>query len=135
MRTTRLTGETDEGGPMAFRVQMTLRRAGVAACALALAATAPAAAQSSRDCACGGARVPLPPTAGAAKPVPQSAPTWPVHPQTLIPARRVTASSRDGFQWDDAGIGAGAAVTIVVAGFGAAFAVRRRRATEPPLPA
>ena len=70
------------------------------------------------------------------KPVPQQAPTWPANPQVLTPSSSSTTSSADsGFQWDDAGIGAGGALVVVLAGFGGALAIRRRHAADPPLPA
>ena len=75
------------------------------------------------------------PIPASTKPVPQSAPTWPEHPQVLTPARAVRATSDDGFQWDDAGIGAGGALVVVLAGLGASLAIRRRQAADPPLPA
>jgi len=69
------------------------------------------------------------------KPVPQQAPTWPEHPQVLTPPSSTTASADAGFQWDDAGIGAGGALIVVLAGFGGAVAFRRRHVADPPLPA
>ena len=70
------------------------------------------------------------------KPVPQQAPTWPANPQVLTPSSSTTTSSADsGFQWDDAGIGAGGALVVVLAGFGGALAIRRRHMADPPLPA
>jgi len=117
---------------MSVRSHPRLRRTGAAACVLALAAAAPAAAQPARDCSCGGARVPAPSTTA---PVPQSAPTWPTHPQTLTLVRHVSASAGEAFQWDDAGIGAAGGVAIALAGLGAAVVIRRRRPSEPPLAA
>jgi len=68
--------------------------------------------------------------------VPQQAPTWPANPQVLTPSSSTTTSSADsGFQWDDAGIGAGGALVVVLAGFGGALAIRRRHMADPPLPA
>jgi len=69
------------------------------------------------------------------KPVPQQAPTWPANPQVLIPPSSSAAPSDAGFQWDDAGIGAGGAIVLVLAGFGGALAIRRRHVADPPLPA
>jgi hypothetical protein len=69
------------------------------------------------------------------KPVPQQAPTWPANPQVLTPPASSVASADAGFQWDDAGIGAGGAVVVVLAAFGGALAIRRRHVTDPPLPA
>src|SRR5918912_3485103 len=55
------------------------------------------------------------------------APTWPLHPQTLTPPRAPSPSASDsGFQWDDAGIGAGGALLVVVVGLGGVLAFRRR---------
>jgi hypothetical protein len=129
--------------------------AGLAAASLGAALSVPASAQPSRDnCSCGGARVshdvgsgnvtsgtdvaapdqqnPIPP---AAKPTVAAAPTWPENPQTLAPVRTVTVSAGDGFQWDDAGIGAGGALAIVLTGLGAVAIVRRRNAPDAPLAA
>jgi hypothetical protein len=70
------------------------------------------------------------------KPVAQQAPTWPENPQVLHrPVAVSTPSVDDGFQWEDAGIGAGGALVVVLAGFGGAMALRRRHIAEPPLPA
>ncbi len=70
------------------------------------------------------------------KPVPQQAPTWPANPQVLTPSSSTTTSSADsGFQWHDAGNGAGGALVVVLAGFGGALAIRRRHMADPPLPA
>ena len=68
-------------------------------------------------------------------PVPQQAPTWPVNPQVLTPPAAPVSSSDAGFQWDDAGIGAGGALVVVLAGLGGAMVLRRRRVADPPLPA
>ena len=74
------------------------------------------------------------PTAVAPKVAP--APTWPLHPQTLTPPRAQTPSASDrGFQWDDAGIGAGGALLVVVVGLGGVLAFRRRTVADPPLAA
>ena len=63
------------------------------------------------------------------------APTWPLHPQTLTPPRAPSPSASDrGFQWDDAGIGAGGALLVVV-GLGGVLAFRRRTVADPPLAA
>jgi hypothetical protein len=69
------------------------------------------------------------------KPVPQQAPTWPANPQVLTPSSSTTSSADAGFQWDDAGIGAGGALVVVLAGFGGALVFRRRHVADPPLPA
>jgi hypothetical protein len=49
--------------------------------------------------------------------------------------RPLTKSVDAGFQWDDAGIGAGSVLVVVLAGFGVAGIARRRHAPDPPLPA
>jgi hypothetical protein len=69
------------------------------------------------------------------EPVPQQAPTWPVNPQTLTPPKPASASAGSDFQWDDAGIGAGGALVVVLAGLGGTLAIRRRHVADPPLPA
>jgi len=69
------------------------------------------------------------------KPAPQQAPTWPANPQVLTPTSSAAASADAGFQWDDAGIGAGGALVVALAGFGGALAIRRRHVADPPLPA
>ena len=101
--------------------------------ALGLAVSGSALARpSSEDCACGGARVTQ--HAATARPVP-SAPTWPQNPVALTAPQTVAATGDSGFQWDDAGIGAGGALVVVLAGLGGAVAFRRRREADPPLPA
>jgi hypothetical protein len=81
---------------------------------------------------------PVPP---ATTPVPQQAPTWPAHPHVLRHTTAIAAStpsspsSGDDFQWDDAGIGAGGALVVLIAGLGGAMVLRRRRVVDPPLPA
>jgi hypothetical protein len=67
------------------------------------------------------------------EPVAQQAPTWPANPVPLT--RPQTVSADAGFQWDDAGIGAGGALVVVLAGLGATLAIRRRPASDPPLAA
>ena len=100
--------------------------------ALGLAASGSASATPSpEDCACGGARVQAP---AAAKPIP-SPPTWPQNPVALAQPQTVAATADGGFQWDDAGIGAGGALVVVLAGLGGAVAFRRRHEADPPLPA
>jgi hypothetical protein len=69
------------------------------------------------------------------KPKIASPPTWPVSPQALTPPSAASPSASAGFQWDDAGIGAGGALLVVLAGFGGAIAFRRRAVADPPLPA
>ncbi len=66
--------------------------------------------------------VPAPP---AAQPAPQP-PTWPENPQPLPSPPAVSTSTGTDFQWDDAGIGAGGALAIVLAGLGCTVLVRRR---------
>jgi len=69
-----------------------------------------------------------------APPVAQPAPTWPLHPVALHAPAQSTPSANADFQWDDAGIGAGGAVLIVLTALGGAMLVRRRH-VDPPLPA
>jgi hypothetical protein len=69
------------------------------------------------------------------KPVPQQAPTWPENPQVLTPTSSTAASADGGFEWDDAGIGAGGALVVVLAGLGGVMALRRRHVADPPLAA
>jgi hypothetical protein len=69
------------------------------------------------------------------KPKIASPPTWPLHPQTLTPPRASSPSADTGFQWDDAGIGAGGALLVVLVGLGGVMAFRRRTVAEPPLAA
>ena len=52
-------------------------------------------------------------------------PTWPVHPASLTPARTATPAG-DGFDWGDAGIGAGGALAIALLALGAMLLYRRR---------
>jgi hypothetical protein len=69
-------------------------------------------------------------------PVAQQAPTWPENPQVLHrPVAASAPSASDDFQWDDAGIGAGGALVVVLAGLGGALALRRRHVADPPLAA
>ena len=101
--------------------------------ALGLAASGSALAMPSQDnCACGGARVTQ--TTAAAHPVP-TPPTWPQNPVALTAPQTVAATDDSGFQWDDAGVGAGGALVVVLAGLGGALAFRRRHEADPPLPA
>jgi hypothetical protein len=60
-------------------------------------------------------------------PVPVSAPAPPAAPT----AGHVAASASPGFQWDDAGVGAGALLVLVSLGAGTAVVYRRR--THRPL--
>jgi hypothetical protein len=111
-------------------------------CAIALASVAVAAADpnphitkgnvtSGTDVAAPDQQNPIP---APDKPVPASAPTWPENPQPLPPPQPVS-SSDGGFQWDDAGIGAGGALVVALTGFGAVAIVRRRSASGGALPA
>jgi hypothetical protein len=78
---------------------------------------------------------PIPPET---KPVPQQAPTFALHPHVLrhTGAAGASAPSASGdFQWDDAGIGAGGALVVVLAGLGGTLAIRRRQISDPPLAA
>jgi len=89
--------------------------AAVAVAALGLGAPAAAlAVPAPEDCPCGGAA-----TRQAALPTP----------------RPLTRPVDDSFHWDDAGIGAGGALVVVLAGLGGAVMFRRRREADPPLPA
>jgi hypothetical protein len=124
-----------------------------AAGALTVATADAALAVPARDCACGGARVAEPPSGNVTsgtdvaahdqqnpipapvKPQIAAPPTWAVSPQALTPPSATSPSAGDGFQWDDAGIGAGGALLVVVAGLGGALAFRRRTVGDPPLPA
>lgn len=54
-------------------------------------------------------------------------PTVRAHTAAISSVRPTAASSPEGFQWDDAGIGAGGAVLLLSVGAGAAGAMRRRR--------
>jgi hypothetical protein len=124
-----------------------------AAGALTLASGGAALAVPAPDCACGGARVAAQtsgnvtpgtdvaapdqqnPIAAPVQPKLAAAPTWPVNPATLTPPVASSPSADDGFQWDDAGIGAGGALIVVLAGLGGALAFRRRTVADPPLAA
>jgi len=139
----------------------------VAACtaagACAIAAVAPALAMpadSGADCACGGARVSEPsarlftagtdvaapdqqsPVLSERGPVAQPAPTGPRMPATLTPERRAAIAQNADFDWDDAALGAGGTLAILLVATGGAVLLRRRHARdrrphEParPLPA
>lgn len=52
-------------------------------------------------------------------------------PTATSPIHTAGPSSHDGFQWDDAGIGAAVVLTLVGVGAGATLVIRRR--THPPL--
>ena len=116
---------------------------GASACTLALASAGTAVADpnpqitpgnvtSGTDVASPDQQAPIP---RDPKPVPQQAPTWPVNPQVLHRPAASTPAADDGFQWGDAGIGAGGALAVVLAGFGATLVIRRRHVADPPLPA
>jgi hypothetical protein len=75
------------------------------------------------------------PALAAARPVPQAAPTWPRYPATLTPARRAATAKNADFQWEDAALGAGGTLGILLVATGGAVLPRRRRAVDPPLPA
>jgi hypothetical protein len=122
----------------------------LAVAGLSLGVTATAFAMpSAEDCACGGARVPVhsgdvPTGTGVGAPLSGSrsdaarhvAATMPrVDPRALTPPRTVAASADRGFQWDDAGIGAGGAIVLVLTACGATVAIRRRQAPDRPLAA
>ena len=118
---------------MATRTISKLITTTAAVSALGLAASGSALAMPSpEDCACGGARVTQHTT--TARPVPQP-PTWPENPVALAQPQTVAATGDSGFQWDDAGIGAGGAIALVLTGVGVTALVRRRREPDPPLPA
>ena len=118
---------------MATRTISKLITTTAAVSALGLAASGSALAMPSpEDCACGGARVTQHTT--TARPVPQP-PTWPENPVALAQPQTVAATGGSGFQWDDAGIGAGGALVVVLAGLGGAVMFRRRHEADPPLPA
>jgi hypothetical protein len=113
------------------------------ACALGLVSAGAAAADpnpsvtpgnvtSGTDVAAPDQQNPIPP---ATQPVAQQAPTWASNPQTLTPLSAATTSADAGFQWDDAGIGAGGALVVVLAGLGGTLAIRRRQVSDPPLAA
>jgi hypothetical protein len=112
-------------------------RTTVAAGALTLAVSGTALAMpagnytSGTDVAAPDQQNPIPQTRG---PVAQQAPTWPLHPETLTPPQTAAGSGSD-FQWDDAGIGAGGALVVVLAGLGGTLAIRRRHVSDPPLAA
>ena len=89
--------------------------AAVAVAALGLGAPATAlAVPAPEDCACGGAA-----TRQAALPAP----------------RPLTRPVDDRFKWDDAGIGVGGALVVLLAGLGGVMALRRRNVADPPLAA
>jgi len=122
----------------------------LAVAGLSLGVTATAFAMpSAEDCACGGARVPVqsgdgptgadvaaPPTGSRLAEARHVAATMPrVDPRVLTLPQTVAASADRGFRWDDAGIGAGGAIVLVVTACGATVAIRRRRAPDGPLAA
>jgi hypothetical protein len=113
-------------------------RSAVAAGALTLAVSGTAVAMPA-DNVTPGTDVAAPdqqnPIPAQSRPVAQQAPTWPQNPQALTPPAAVSASADAGFQWDDAGIGAGGALVVVLAGLGGTLAVRRRQVSDRPLAA
>jgi hypothetical protein len=74
------------------------------------------------------------PIPAPSKPIVASAPTWPENPVSLAQPVNVSASP-SGFQWDDAGIGAGGALVIALTALGGALIVRRRQTPDAPLAA
>jgi hypothetical protein len=90
------------------------------AAAVIVAASAPSSAQA-RFMTGGG-----PPSASA-----RAVNSQQVHNATAPFAGNASASSPQGFQWDDAGIGAAGALALVSAGSGAIVVLRRR--THHPL--
>jgi hypothetical protein len=66
-----------------------------------------------------------PPSLTPPQPAATAPPTWPVHPVSLTPPQPA-APAGDGFDWGDAGIGAGGALAILLAALGALVLYRRR---------
>jgi len=95
-----------------------IRRRLIAAVILA-AAVAPPAAQARSDFYSAPTAAPAPAVA------PPSAPAAPV-----MPSGSRASGSQDGFQWSDAGVGAGGAALLLGAG-GAAWAIGQRRRKHP----
>jgi hypothetical protein len=146
---------------MSARSISRVARTGFAAGALTIALSVPALAVPARDSS--GAPVPdaagvrVTPTANASgnvtagtdvaapdqqnpvpaptKPIIPSAPTWPENPVALAQPQNVSASPSGGFQWDDAGIGAGGAVVIALTAIGGVLILRRRQTPGTPLAA
>jgi hypothetical protein len=75
------------------------------------------------------------PVPAPTKPIIPSAPTWPENPVPLAQPQNVSASPSGGFQWDDAGIGAGGAVVIALTAIGGVLILRRRQTPGTPLAA
>jgi hypothetical protein len=128
-------------GAVAVTGALTLATAG--------AAVAVPARPDAGDCACGGGRAPQHvttkgtdvaapdqqnPIPAPVRPEVAAPPTWPANAQALTPPAS-SPSADAAFQWDDAGIGAGGALLVVLAGFGGAMAFRRRTVADPPLAA
>jgi hypothetical protein len=87
-----------------------------AAALVALTLSVPATAlavPAPDDCACGGA----------------------ANASSGVTPRPLTNSVDSGFQLDDAAIGAGGMLVVVLTGFSVAAIARRRHAPDPPLPA
>ena len=55
----------------------------------------------------------------------------PARAAVSAPVSRAAASSSQGFQWGDAGVGAAGVVVLVSVGVGAASVLRRRRVYRP----
>jgi hypothetical protein len=151
-----------EGETMFVRSIPRLAATGLAAGALTVALSVPAFAVPARDSSgtpvpdAAGVRVTSPtpnasgnitpgtdvaspdqqaPIPAHTKPIAASPPTWPENPQPLAPPQTVSASSGTGFQWDDAGIGAGGALVVALTALGGVWILRRRQVSEPPLAA
>jgi hypothetical protein len=120
-----------------------------AAGTFAIAGVAPALAapvDPGADCACGGARVAEPPSrlfthgtdvaapdqqspvATERGPIAQPAPAGPRIPEALTPERRAAIAQNADFQWDDAALGAGGTLAILLVAGGGAVLLRRRHA-------
>jgi len=134
---------------MSTRSIWRVARTGFAAGALTIALSVPALAVPARDSsgvpvanasgnitagtdvAASDQQNPIP---AASKPIVASAPTWPDNPVALAQPQNVSASP-SGFQWDDAGIGAGGALVIALTAVGGVLIVRRRQTPDAPLAA
>src|ERR1700690_3980719 len=55
----------------------------------------------------------------------------PARAVVIAPVSRTTASSSQGFQWGDAGVGAASIVVLLGVGVGAASVLRQRRVHRP----
>ena len=58
-------------------------------------------------------------------------PTWPTDPKPITEYRSAVEATDGGFDWDSAGIGAGASIAALAAGLAGVSGVRRRRAARP----